>query len=239
MRHYQFGRTCKEPFQHLTPVHQHVARAAAHEEFHTGILLRGHCQDFIQIIVGSTQEEGIVHMHAPLCHLHALAPVLHGGCLWHHVGHIQHRGNATCRRRHALGVHIGLGGHAWLSEVHVVVYHTGQKVHARGIHHLASVLRLYLATYGDTLYPALTNQQGADMRLPIVYYRCIADNRLHHAFLLLNFVMRSFITPKRASLNMPPDILLVPNSRFTNTTGTSFILKPRRRAVYFISIWKA
>ena len=122
--------------------------------------------------------------------------------------------------------------------MHVVVYHTGQKVHARGIHHLATVLRFYLATKDDALYPALTYQQGADVRLPIVYYRCIVDYRLH-AFLLLKLVIRSLITPKSASLNMPPDILLVPNSRFTNTTGTSFILKPRRRAVYFISIWKA
>jgi DNA-binding PadR family transcriptional regulator len=45
----------------------------------------------------------------------------------------------------------------------MVVYHTGQQVHARGIHHLASVLRLYLATYGDTLYPILTRQKNAGL----------------------------------------------------------------------------
>ena len=55
----------------------------------------------------------------------------------------------------------------------------------------------------------------------------------------LNFVKRRRMTPKSASLKMPPDILLVPSSRLTKTTDTSLILKPRRKAVYFISIWKA
>ena len=50
---------------------------------------------------------------------------------------------------------------------------------------------------------------------------------------------RRRITPKKASPKMPPDILLVPSSLLTNTTGTSFTLKPSLRAVYFISIWKA
>ncbi len=50
---------------------------------------------------------------------------------------------------------------------------------------------------------------------------------------------RNFITPKNASPNIPPDILLVPSLRFTNITETSFILKPILYAVYFISIWKA
>ena len=54
-----------------------------------------------------------------------------------------------------------------------------------------------------------------------------------------NFMKRRRITPKKASPKMPPDILLVPSSRLTNTTGTSFTLKPSLSAVYFISIWKA
>ena len=34
------------------------------------------------------------------------------------------------------------------------------------------------------------------------------------------------ITPKAASLNIPPLIFETPSTRLTNTTGTSFILKP-------------
>ena len=37
---------------------------------------------------------------------------------------------------------------------------------------------------------------------------------------------RSFITPKNASPNMPPLILLTPSCQFTNITLTSLILKP-------------
>ena len=36
----------------------------------------------------------------------------------------------------------------------------------------------------------------------------------------------SLMTPKRASLNMPPLIFDVPSTRLTKITGTSFILKP-------------
>ena len=55
----------------------------------------------------------------------------------------------------------------------------------------------------------------------------------------VSLAQRRRMTPKRASLKMPPDILLVPSSRLTKTTGTSLIRYPSVRAVNFISIWKA
>lgn len=46
-------------------------------------------------------------------------------------------------------------------------------------------------------------------------------------FFLLNHELHfSFTTPNRASLKIPPLILLVPNTRFTNMIDTSFTLKP-------------
>ena len=47
------------------------------------------------------------------------------------------------------------------------------------------------------------------------------------------------MTPKNASLNIPPLILDVPRTRFTNITGTSQILNPHMWVVNFISIWNA
>ena len=47
------------------------------------------------------------------------------------------------------------------------------------------------------------------------------------------------ITPKKASLNIPVDILEVPAVRSVNMIGISTTLNPCFMAVYFISIWKA
>ena len=55
----------------------------------------------------------------------------------------------------------------------------------------------------------------------------------------VSLAQRRRMTPKRASLKIPPDILLVPSSRLTKTTGTSLMRYPSVRAVNFISIWKA
>ena len=50
-------------------------------------------------------------------------------------------------------------------------------------------------------------------------YQCFA-----FGYFLNHPSQRRRITPKKASPNMPPLILLTPSRRFTNITGTSFIL---------------
>ena len=45
------------------------------------------------------------------------------------------------------------------------------------------------------------------------------------------------MTPQKASPKMPLLILEVPIFLFTKIIGTSTILKPNLKAVYFISIW--
>src|SRR5689334_6159963 len=79
-----------------------------------------------------------------------------------------------------------------------------------------------------------------------VYKQCIFNYEKRHgnyAPAFLYFLEKLFhlssITPKAASLIMPPLILDVPSMRSANVIGTSLILKPCFHAVNFISIWKA
>ena len=81
------------------------------------------------------------------------------------------------------------------------------------------------------------DEQRCLVAFALVQDRGMSDNSLHLRGLIFDILRR--MTPKSASLNMPPLILLVPSSRFTKITGTSLTLKPRHSALYFISIWKA
>ena len=61
--------------------------------------------------------------------------------------------------------------------------------------------------------------------------------KYHFCFGLM-FLNLSFITPQKASPNIPLLILDVPSVLSTKMIGTSFILKPNLYVEYFISIWK-
>lgn len=58
-------------------------------------------------------------------------------------------------------------------------------------------------------------------------------------FLRTIFLKRICSTPRKASLKIFELIFETPSTRSMNVMGTSTTLKPRRCAVYFISIWKA
>ena len=150
-----------------------------------------------------------------------------------HIGHVHHAGHTSRRSCTCLCVHIGLLGESRLAHVHMIIYYSRQQVEPRGIYHFIICGQFCIAQ--DVGYQTVLNNEGARKTFSLIHYRCVAYNH----FLPLILPILSLITPKRASLKMPPLILLVPSSRLTNTTGTSLILNPRRRALYFISIWKA
>ena len=240
MGHHQHRTFPKDAFQLLTLVHQHVARAASHEQFDAGNTSGVGVPYFLDVVIGGTQKEGMVHVAVAGCVCQLFLHAFQCHRLRHHIGHVHYRGHTTCCSSCRFRVHGSLSRKPGITHVYVVINDTGEQQHSAAVHHLCPLQHGYVRTFinaGDA--GVLHHQRAGKSASFIAEFGTLYDDCLLHDLLGLMWVSRRRITPNRASLNMPPLILLVPSSRLIKMTGTSFTLNPRHRAEYFISIWKA
>ena len=122
---------------------------------------------------------------------------------------------------------------AGIAEMYVVVNHAGQQPLTVGIDYGIGLRSLIGQV--DACYDLIINQDRCALHLPLIDRHGIFDESPAHyacgaagfwGYLRNQLDIFRRITPKNASLKMPPLILDVPSSRFTNITGTSLILNP-------------
>ena len=90
-----------------------------------------------------------------------------------------------------------------------------------------------VAIYDDTCQRGLSLVDKCRVFNDVSHYFCLGLILPHMPLHL------RLMTPKIASLKIPPDIFDVPSRRSVKIIETSSILNPSFQAVYFISIWKA
>ena len=88
MCHQKQRRCGKELVQRLLIVHKHVACAAAHEHFHSWHPIAVHSHYCVKVVVGGSDEEGIVDAAAVPCQGKLVLKQLNACGLRHGVGHV-------------------------------------------------------------------------------------------------------------------------------------------------------
>ena len=99
MCHYGHGGSGKDSVECLLLVHEHVAGRRAHKKFyawHRVWVKRG---KLVGVVVGGSEEEGVVHHAVVSCHVELLLQCFKGCGLRHRVGHVEVSGDSTRRSR--------------------------------------------------------------------------------------------------------------------------------------------
>ena len=130
MRGNQARRLTEEAHQHLILVHQHITRAAAHEELDAAHPFRVGLLHLFEVVVGSPEVERVVGQRLLSRHVKLLLQKVLRRGLRHRVGHIHERGHTPSNGSTAFGVNVGLVRHSWLTEMHMLVNDTWNQVSA-------------------------------------------------------------------------------------------------------------
>ena len=128
MCHQQEGRGGEDAIEGFSTIHQHIARAAAHEHLHPWHTCAIKDRQGLHIVVGGSKIEGVVHTTVSCRNLELLFQQVEcrGGRIG--VGHLHIGRHASCGSRTTFAGNVSLVGHAWLTEMHVVINHTREQV---------------------------------------------------------------------------------------------------------------
>ena len=237
---YQPGER-EDTLQCLFLVNEHVACGGAEEDLQPRNLLRVEPVNLRGVVVGGAEEEGVVGVGDVRGASHLVLPGLKRHRLGLGVGHIHEGGDASGHCGTALCLDVSLMGETRVAEVHLVVDDARQQpLAAKVLCCLAGGLQFFgRVTFADFGYAVAVDDEVAGEVVIACDDAGVVEQCAGHQIFFLNAWRRSLMTPKAASPKMEPDILLVPATRLTNTMGTSTTLNLRRKARYFISIWKA
>jgi len=125
----------EEIFQGLETVDQHVAGRGAHIDFYAADIRRVDGFDFVEVVEGGPEVEGVVGGHFFGGTGKFVFEPLVGDGRWAGVGHFHHRGDAARDGGGGFAGHIAFLGEAGFAEVNVAVDHAGQKRLARRVDH--------------------------------------------------------------------------------------------------------
>ena len=224
----------KDATQLVVIIHEHVSCTASHEKFEGRRTVRISMENLVEVVVGGSQVESVVDVALLCTYSVAFLQQREGGGLGNNIGHIKDGGHSSCCSSACLCLHVSLGGQAWVAHVDVFIDDAWQEETSLCFHLFLS-LEMDFLVVGDAGDASLANEERASKAFSLVDDCGVLDDH----FLPRILLRRNFITPKSASLKIPPLILLVPSSRLMKMTGTSFTRNPSCRDVYFISIWKA
>lgn len=182
MCHDYFRRTSKYLSESLLPVHEHIARAAAHKKFDPRIHVSRDTEYLLHIIISSPYEKCIVDMHFPLGDVHALLPSVERSSQRRDIGHIEHRSNPTSSSSPTLSVHVGLVCEPRISKVHMIIDDTRQEVQPRGINYYISrnIDVVIDADYG--LNNLILDNESAEESFALVDYGSISYDCRRHIY---------------------------------------------------------
>ena len=96
----------------------------------------------------------------------------------HAVGHIEHRGHTSHCGSKALGVHIGLMCKTGITEMNVVINHSGQEPLSCGIDN--GIGRGGIGGRKDTGYGVVFNKDRCALHLPFVHHHSVFYQRPAH-----------------------------------------------------------
>ena len=224
----------KDAPQLVVIIHEHVSCTASHEKFDGRRAVRISMENLVEVVVGGSQVESVVDVAFLCTYSVTFLQQRESGGLGNDIGHVKDSGHSSRCCSACLCLHISLGGQAWVAHVNVFVDDAWQEETSLRFHLFLS-LEMDFLVVGNAGDASLANEERANKAFSLVDDCGVLDDH----FLPRILLRRNFITPKRASLKMPPLILLVPSSRLMKMTGTSFTRNPSCRDVYFISIWKA
>ena len=113
------GCSSEQTAQRLLLINEHIARAGAHEELHSGYAVRVESIYRVDVVVGCAEEEGVVHMRLTPC-IREFRVESVGRCgLRHGVWHIEIGGDAAVSRCPTLALHVGFLCESGVAKVHM------------------------------------------------------------------------------------------------------------------------
>ena len=136
MHGHQARRLTEQAHPGFVLVDKHVARRRTHEELDTGNARRVELGEEVGIIVGSPEEEGIVHVAVLPRTLKLILKCFERRGLRNGVGHVEVARHAARRCRPALGLDAGFLRKSRLAEMYMTVNNARQDETARSIDHL-------------------------------------------------------------------------------------------------------
>ena len=184
MRHYQGRRFAEDAVEHLFAVHEHIPRAAAHEELHTRAPCRVEPTYFFDVVVCGTEKEAIVHVAASAGHRIAFVQELERRGLRHDVRHVEHRRDAATGRSACLGLHVGLVRQARLPHVHMSVDDAGEEQRTVSLHHLVAALDRQLAATRNLCDTSVLDTHGTFALFALEDDSCPLNDSPLHIYLI-------------------------------------------------------
>ena len=179
MRGNQARRLAEKSLQNGVLIHQHIAGAGTHKQFHAAYRGRVGLHNLVQIVVRRADVERVVGQRFLGGKVELILQQRLRGGLRHRVGHLHKGGDAARHRRPALTANVSLGSHSRFPEMHMLVNDPGNHVFAPRINNLriARIKRFSIAdNFGnDTIFNIKVSRKG----LTFVHYRCIFDIIVH------------------------------------------------------------
>ena len=157
MRHNRQLRVTENLLEGILAVNEHVARARSHEQFYARHAVPVEFAGLRGIAVCRTEEERIVYVACPCRDVKFLPQGIYSGGLRHGVRHVEERCHAAVCCGAALAPDVGLLRHAWLAEVHMLVYYPRQSLCPLAVNHLG-VPDVWRVAVEYLLYAVITNK---------------------------------------------------------------------------------
>ena len=207
MRRNQARRLTEEAHQHLVFVHQHVARAAAHEQLDAAHRFRVGLHDFSKVVIGGPKIERVVGQRLLSRQVKLLLQKVLRRGLRHRVGHIHERGHAPGNGGTAFGVDVSLVRHSRLTEMHMLIDDARNQILSGAVNHGGGAGIKVFALTDNLGNLAIRNKNTCREGLSLVDKCRIFNIIVHQTFfgLILPVIprQRRLRTPKTASLKMP------------------------------------
>ena len=200
-------RAAEDASQTVHAVHQHVARAGAHEELDAAHARPVQAGEEGVVVIGGAEVARVVH-YALLCQQRLFLLQCfegHGGRVG--VGHVHDGGHSARGCGAALAEDVGLVRQSGVAEVHMVVDDAGQQAAAGGVDGLVArggegpAVGQYL---GDA---PVGDDEGALLALSLVDDGCVVYQGSFHCYINLGINRFTILHPRRVMLLHPRRVM--------------------------------